>query len=235
MNKFCGWVLFSWNFGCWEMRGQEKPPEAEPAAAAKGAEVIWLLVPTARQWQRDVGTEPTLHRPRLSLVCHSPGEGDLAGCCTWKLGLRQEGRCRINSRVEKTEQKLLRFSSSDKAPLQEGFPWTEITAACQSHLLALNQQVQAGEGAGMELLGFLLSALMIPDSQSPSGALFSQAAFRHSPASIRASQRSQGGDLWLTTAPACGQGVGSPQSPRAGFQPDPLTNTAATLSASCKS
>lgn len=159
--------------------------------------------------------------PRLSL----PRRGRPRWLLLWELGLRQERRCRINPRVKKTGSRSSCTSPAQTKPLQEVFPWIGITAACQSHLKALNQQAQAGEGAGGQLLG--VSPLCPADPRFPKPlrswhTVLSQAAFRHSPASIRASQRSRGGDLWLTTAPACGQGVGSPQSPKSWIPARPI-------------
>lgn len=68
----------------------------------------------------------------------------------WDLALRQEGRCRINSRVKSREQKLLQLSSSDKAS-PGGFP---VDWGLCSHPVALDQQGEVGAGAGVQLLGF---------------------------------------------------------------------------------
>lgn len=83
--------------------------------------------------------------------------------------------------------------------------------------MALNQQVQVREGAEGAAAGVSPRCPDDPGFPKPLRSwhtVLSQAGFGHSPASISASRRSQGGDLWLTTAPACGRGVGSPQSPK---------------------
>lgn len=176
------------------------------------------------------------HRPHPLCVIPQERETSLVPAlgAPFEAGKEMQNQPQGGKKKKKTGKRNSCASPAQTKPLQEVFPWIGIAAACQSHLMALTQQVQAGEGAGLQLLGVSPLCPDDPCSQSPLGyGTPYSGCFRHSPASIRASQRSQGGDLWLTTAPACGQGVGSPQSPKSWIPARPINkyNSKASLQA----
>lgn len=132
-------------------------------------------------------------RAGTHLGCHSPGQGDLAGCCsgTWSCLWGTQNQLEDEKMQQKEAPALLKLKQSPFRRISHGL------GSCQSHLVALNQQVWV-KGA---LLGV---SPHCPDHPGSPNGIPKFPHFRHSPASRSASQRSQAGDVWLTTAPACG-------------------------------